>query len=698
MNRLVSEELINALGWTVLHSLWQALLVALIVAGGTILLQKRGAQWRYRLANAGLLAVVLLACYTFLRTYTGIVEAEILEVAGGDTILVAPLVEKTSFWHIFETYFNNHMPLIVVIWFMGMVVFLLRMLGGLAYVEYLKNRFTKELPKNWQGLMTQLSNKLSLKRKVRLLESALVTVPMVVGWVKPVILIPVGAVNGLTMEQVEAVLAHELAHISRNDFIWNLLQSLVEVMFYFNPAVWWISAVIRNERENCCDDIALELCDDRLAYAKALVEIQEQHKNRKPGLALAFSSRRRQLLNRISRILNHPQNKSKIMEKFVITSLLLLAVLGISMSEYRGAGDIEQDEDRALLEWVTEADSGADVPLWSTSEKHARDIVAVDTLPQGKNRLIVERDDQKMEVEIEDGKIKSLKVDGEKIPQEDYEKYAHEVEELWSIEPESDNSFFWVAPSEGNKFHFRSEDGNAFFFDDDNVFSIEVPEFEFDNQFFFKNEDGKNIFVVPEYDFDFEFPENFGEEYKEQMEKLKLHLEEYESLNEEQMKELLERQKLIQEKLMNQYQDQSRRMKEHRIIIEERQRDAVRERKHAIEKAQRAERDLQRERFQRDRDKVILGNGIYLNDGNDVVVFSPRGKNKGDVLVNKMMADGLIAKDSDDYKVELSGKKLKVNGKRQPDHIHQKYLELYEALSGFELDEKSKVVIRHNER
>ncbi|KAA3623507.1 MAG: hypothetical protein DWQ02_24420 [Bacteroidetes bacterium] len=696
MNRLVSEELINALGWTVLHSLWQALLVALVVAGGTILLQKRGAQWRYRLANAGLLAVVILACYTFFKTYTGIVEAEILELTNGGAIAIAPLVEESSFWHIFETYFNNHMPLIVVIWFMGMVVFLLRMLGGLAYVEYLKNRFTKELPENWQGLMEQLSNKLSLKRKVRLLESALVTVPMVVGWVKPVILIPVGAVNGLTMEQVEAVLAHELAHISRNDFIWNLLQSLVEVMFYFNPAVWWISAVIRNERENCCDDIALELCDDRLAYAKALVEIQEQNRNRKPGLALAFSSRRRQLLNRISRILNHPQNKSKIMEKFVITSLLLLAVLGISMSEYRGTEDIEADEDLPLLELVSEADHNQNVAKWSTSEIHQDGFVAADTLPQGKNRLIVEREDQKMVVEIEDGEIKSLKVDGEEIPEEDFDKYTLEVEELWSIEPDNDNSFFWVSPSEGNTFHFRSQDGEEFFFDQD--FNIEIPEFEFDNQFYFKNKDGKSIFVLPEYDFNFELPEDFGDEYKEQMEKLKLHLEEYEELNKEQVKELLERQKLIQEELMHQYKDQSRRMHENRIIIEERKRDALREKKRAIERAQRAERDVLRERRAREHESVILGNGIYINDGNDVVVFGSHGRNHSGALVKALMADGLIDKDSDEYKVELSGKKLKVNGKKQPDHIHQKYLELYERLSGFELDEKSKVVIRHNER
>lgn len=230
------------------------------------------------------------------------------------------------------------------------------------------------MPVLWQDRMERLSKKLSLKRKVRLLESALVTVPMVIGWIKPVILIPVGAVNGLTMEQAEAVLAHELAHISRHDFLINLLQSLVEVIFYFNPAVWWISAVIRAERENCCDDIALGLCENRLAYAKALVVIQEQNKTRVPGMALAFSNRRKQMLNRIGRILNHPQNKSKIMEKFVITSLLILALLGISMSEYRTPDDLTGKKDL-----VTATESSEVIVEKSLA---ASPVTLPDTLPQ----------------------------------------------------------------------------------------------------------------------------------------------------------------------------------------------------------------------------------------------------------------------------------------------------------------------------
>ncbi len=696
MNRLISEELINALGWTVLHSLWQALLVGLVVAGGMILMQKQGARWRYRLANAGLLTIVILACITFFMSYPGTAEAEVAsEVAMGESAII-PVAEQMNFWQVFESYFNDHMPLIVVIWFMGMVVFLLRMLGGLAYVEYLKNRFTGELPQNWQDQLEQLSDKLSLKRKVRLLESALVTVPMVIGWVKPVILIPVGAVNGLTIDQAEAVLAHELAHISRNDFLWNIIQSFVEVLFYFNPAVWWLSSVIRNERENCCDDVALELCENRLVYAKALVEIQEQNKKESPGMALAFSSRRRQMLNRISRILNHPQNKSKIMEKFVITSLLLLAVLGISMSEYRNTEEPEPAKELTITSWTSDEDLLVELVV-----KDALPLTEADTLPKGKNRLIVERDDEKMEVEMEDGEIKSLKVDGKEVPAAEYDKYTKEVEELWSLQPEDQNTFFRFSPGRENDFQFRSDDGETLkFYFEDKDFNFEFPELpelpdlpgiHFDNKMLFLEEDGRRILVMP--DIEIKLDEALGEEYEEYMEQLQLKLEQNELFNEEQLKELKESQKLIRENYNRQLKEQGKAMGEYRIIIE---RDRAKLQEHQRD-AQRALKQLHREQAQREQQAIVLRNkSLFDNDGNDVLIFGTGGKNRSDVLISQMKADGLIAKKANDYKVELSGKKLKINGKKQPEHIHQKYLDLYESLSGFEMDEKSKVVINKN--
>lgn len=683
-----------ALGWTVLHSLWQAMLVALLLAGAMILLQGRKAKLRYHLANGSLVVIVGLAVYTFFSFYTGagadLAEETVIHVPGAG---VEVLAGENSFLMWFEAYFNEHMPLIVVIWFMGMVIFLLRMLGGLAYVEYLKNRFTKQMPKDWNNKLLKLSKKLSLKRKVRLLESALVTVPMVIGWLKPVVLIPVGAVNGLTAEQAEAVLAHELAHISRHDFLFNLIQSLVEVIFYFNPAVWWVSGIIRTERENCCDDIALELCEDRLAYAKALVVLEEQNKTRVPGMALAFSSGRKQMLNRISRILNHPQNKSKIMEKFVITSLLILTVLAVSMSEYNAPETREEaPEEIKIVETLT--DTGVETEVFEVLKPNSTEnevhIVAsttvMDTLPQGKNRLVVEKDDQKMEVEIEDGEIKSLKIDGKEIPEVEYDNHIKEVEEMWELEPTTtgnawyfssdDDRNMWFTPTEeGNfKFHFKSDNDNVFVY----------PDVEFAEDFQFLNKDGESIFVYPEMNI--EIAEAFGEEYQIQMDKLRLHLEEAEVLNEAEMKELMEKQRAIEKKHLHELKRNNRIARDEMRIIRERDRERMLKERRKVERRARERRDISRRQYE---EAIILQNQLK---NNNALFLSTHKNGHSDMLISHMIENGAI-ENPNDYKVELSGKYLKIDGKKQNDAMHQKYLELYEALSGFELGKKSKIVI-----
>ena len=122
--------------------------------------------------------------------------------------------------------------------------------------------------------VARLTRRLHIGRAVRLLESTLVDVPTVIGWLKPVVLLPASALAGLSPHQLEAILAHELAHIRRHDYLVNLLQTLVETLLFYHPAVWWLSRRIRAERENCCDDLAVSLCGDPVAYAAALAELE----------------------------------------------------------------------------------------------------------------------------------------------------------------------------------------------------------------------------------------------------------------------------------------------------------------------------------------------------------------------------------------------------------------------------------------
>ncbi len=410
----LADPLVYALGWTVVHSLWQGMLIALALAGGMILAQRRTARFRYGLAIGALLLLVAVSAATFYLYF------EVPDSAGnGLTAAPAPMAEGAAplmntqaaplqglaFWRAqAQAYFEQHLPLIVAAWLLGVAFFLLRMLVGLGYVQHLRHRSVRPMGEPWQGKLQALSRRLRLRRRVQLLESALVQSPVVIGWLKPVILIPVGTVNALTPAQVEAVLAHELAHIYRQDYLLNIMQSIIEALYYFNPAVWWISAYVRMERENCCDDIAVGLSDDALGYARALVKIEEAAQ-RHPRMAMAMASKGRPfLLQRVRRILNQPPQKMYTMEKMTATGLLLAALLFFSFSYAHNSAETAE---RAVMEALDELPP---LPLTTLASRRA----APDTLPRQIIQLQTEDNGRTVDAELQDGKITKLSIDERK--------------------------------------------------------------------------------------------------------------------------------------------------------------------------------------------------------------------------------------------------------------------------------------------
>jgi len=163
---------------------------------------------------------------------------------------------------------NSQLSAIALLWLAGVVILSARLLLGLGGAEWLRWRDVQPASNSCQSVVVRLSERLGLWQTVRLVESTYVKVPTVVGWIKPVILIPPSAVLGMTPQQLEAILAHELAHVARHDYLVNVWQNVVETLLFYHPAVWWISNRIRRERENCCDDIAVDICGDRRVYAQ----------------------------------------------------------------------------------------------------------------------------------------------------------------------------------------------------------------------------------------------------------------------------------------------------------------------------------------------------------------------------------------------------------------------------------------------
>ena len=318
---LFSETIIRALCWTLLHSLWQGLILA-VAAGGVMLLTRRArSSSRYIALSALVMAFLLVSGYTFLRemrlpatagapaatrpVFTPATAVNVPVVLAQDPTIAASRISPIGQW---VQYFNAHASLVVVVWFIVTLARLLSLLSGLVYAQRIRHYRVGAVPAEWQERLGALLQRLKITRPVQLLESALIKVPVVVGWLKPAILVPVGMLTQLSADQVESILLHELAHISRRDYLFNVVQHLVDTLFFFNPALLWVSSLIRTERENCCDDVAIRETRSRRQLIEALVSFHEYQQSAR-GFAMGFAGEHNGMVKRVERIV-HKKNHS----------------------------------------------------------------------------------------------------------------------------------------------------------------------------------------------------------------------------------------------------------------------------------------------------------------------------------------------------------------------------------------------------
>lgn len=329
---ILGDQLIRALGNTLMHSLWQGILLA--IAGGLIisLTRKQTAALRYNLLLAAMLLFTIGVIVTFLwqlqPTHSGqpvnIVNPVVNVTADTSTqVIAAQNNASPALTDLLLSFFNRYCNTIVMIWFLIICIKSVKLVAGVYEVYQLRRIKISQVAKYWEDKVEQLSALLKIKQVIGLAESGIAKVPMVIGHFKPLILIPVGFINALTPAEVEAILAHELAHIRRRDYLVNLLQSFMEIIFFFNPAVLWISQLLKAERENCCDDIALEHTNSKYGYIQALLSCQEYQPA--PGLGMAMAGNKSNLLDRVKRIVNNNNQSLNIMEKTLLTIGLVTA-------------------------------------------------------------------------------------------------------------------------------------------------------------------------------------------------------------------------------------------------------------------------------------------------------------------------------------------------------------------------------------
>ena len=291
---ILAGPLGKAIGWALVHLLWQGVLVAAILAATLALLQRQTANARYLASCGALILLVALGIATGYRAYDPAVAPVMpsavnayINDGSSDSVTTdeqtvateAAAVPASTTWQdafvSTVTVANAHLAQIVAIWLLGVVLLSTRLIVGWVGAHRLTTRRSHIASSQWIRSLHRISDSLRLRRSITLLESAAVEVPTVIGWLRPVVLLPVASLSGLSVQQIEMVLAHELAHIRRHDFIVNLMQSVVETLLFYHPAVWWISRRIRIEREHCCDDLAVAVFGDPVQYARALTRFEE---------------------------------------------------------------------------------------------------------------------------------------------------------------------------------------------------------------------------------------------------------------------------------------------------------------------------------------------------------------------------------------------------------------------------------------
>jgi beta-lactamase regulating signal transducer with metallopeptidase domain len=340
----VVSGLAESVSPVLIHSLWQGLLIAFLLKATLTIIGDQKARLRYVLATSALATVVVLCLITGLGAAlensgailagkdatpadnsaavlpSGSADHAVTRLAEPDNAAFLLTPEQIDRW-------------LIPFWICGILLLTLRHAVGYRRARTLARCGTSSVPAVWTQRFERICRDLKMSRPVRFLGSSIVKVPCVVGWIKPVILFPLSSLAGLAVSDVEMILAHELAHVRRNDVLVNIGQIVVETLLFFNPAVWWISRQMRIEREHCCDDLAIAVSGDRLDYARALVNLED---TRRAAPEFAVAATATGIVARVRRIVLNQAPRTQSANMGVIGMLLLAALLIVGVTALGG--------------------------------------------------------------------------------------------------------------------------------------------------------------------------------------------------------------------------------------------------------------------------------------------------------------------------------------------------------------------------
>ncbi|MEM6633451.1 MAG: M56 family metallopeptidase [Bacteroidota bacterium] len=409
MNKLFTHPLIDALGWTLLHSLWVFVLIALVYRLILTIPLARRAHFRYAL-SLFTLSCMLVCIFLLFFQHLGTPppsskelaqpfsqrlhssegpNLEINQVPQPPNTYIPTRTSSYAFPDGIQGYLLALIPSLTGIWILGVIFMLFRFTGSYWYIRKLKFRKTQPVKESWQSTVKKLKRTLGIRRQVRVLASPYIGEPLTIGHFKPVILVPLSLMTQQPPEFIEAILLHELAHIRRYDFLVNLIQTWVEILLFYHPAVWYISQEVRISREHCCDDMVVKINQDPLIYAQALTQISLLKREITPKLSLSMMGKKGRLSERVFRIMGNPPSHSSILHTFLLFVLFIAIGLGIAFNPHKLYQHYFQAEDRGdiLIFTISPQSDVDDFNRWQREVKahSGKEILISRTLEKGTN-------------------------------------------------------------------------------------------------------------------------------------------------------------------------------------------------------------------------------------------------------------------------------------------------------------------------
>jgi beta-lactamase regulating signal transducer with metallopeptidase domain/beta-lactamase class D len=377
-----TSTLVHQIGWSLIHSLWQDALIGLLLAAIFKLLFRAKPQSRYFIACVALAAMIILPVFTTYVLHNR--RTEPLDIVVDDSAPVMSVDANfqnirvigskringtqqinwtnrtfTETWNTSERV-EKFLPWLILLWLVGVFIYAIKLGGGLFCTANLRKLTANVSNPKLDNLVNELTSRLSIKRKIKICASSLINVPITIGWIYPLILIPPSSLVGLTPFQLQTIISHELIHIKRYDFLINFLQSVAETLLFYHPAAIWTSRKIREEREYVCDDLTLALCKDSVGYARALTKVARFQRQAEQ---LAVAATDGELKDRIYRLVSNSQNPG-FSKKSILPNVWATVVISLFLAICFGglkvlSNNKEPDLKKTLVAGVPEVDKNS---------------------------------------------------------------------------------------------------------------------------------------------------------------------------------------------------------------------------------------------------------------------------------------------------------------------------------------------------